>query len=64
ATGGASGHAHGQEQGHGHHVMQAPGARLTFMVTGEDEMPAGLYRLWCQFKHGGRVLTAPFTIKL
>lgn len=50
--------------GHGHHVMQAPGGRLTFMLTGEDEPPSGLYRLWVQVKHRGRILTAPFTLTL
>lgn len=58
ASGGTGGH------GHDHHVMQASGGRLTFMVMGQDEPPAGLYRLWCQFKHRGRVLTAPFTMTL
>ncbi|MNS31946.1 hypothetical protein D3C72_640160 [compost metagenome] len=50
--------------GHAHHVMQATGGRLTFMLMGEDEPPAGLYRLWVQVKHRGQVLTAPFTLTL
>jgi hypothetical protein len=50
--------------GHAHHVMQASGGRLTFMLMGPDEPPAGLYRLWVQFKHRGQILTAPFTLTL
>jgi hypothetical protein len=50
--------------GHAHHVMQASGGRLTFMLMGQDEASAGLYRLWVQFKHRGWVLTAPFTLTL
>jgi hypothetical protein len=43
---------------------QATGGPLSFMAMAGEVPPAGLYRLWCQFKHRGQVLTAPFTLKL
>ncbi len=58
----------------GHHAGAAPtvlrdeqsrgaGPTLTFMVH-DDIPPAGDYRLWCQVKHHGQVLTLPYTIRL
>jgi hypothetical protein len=58
-------HAHamgGHEAiGHAHHGMvmsEKPiGPQLSFMLMGDEVPPAGLYKVWCQFKHRGRVLT-------
>lgn len=49
--------------GHGH-GSHAAGGPLSFMAMAAEVPPAGLYRLWCQFKHRGQVLTVPFTLRL
>lgn len=59
-------HLHAADGTHanGRHTMEASGAQLTFMAMANDVPPAGLYRLWLQFKHRGRVLTVPMTLAL
>lgn len=57
-------HASDGSSSHGRHVMQAAGPQLSFMAMANDVPPPGLYRLWCQFKHHGRVLTVPMTLTL
>jgi hypothetical protein len=47
--------------GHGDHAAGGP---LSFMAMAQDVPSAGLYRLWCQFKHRGQVQTVPFTLRL
>lgn len=54
-------HGDGLEHGTG---SQGRGPDLTFMAMGDDVPPAGMYRLWGQFKHRGRVLTVPVTLRL
>lgn len=49
---------------HAGHGPQAAGGPLSFMAMAAEVPPAGLYRLWCQFKHRGQVQTAPFTLRL
>ncbi len=34
------------------------------MLEGDEVPPAGLYRLWGQCKHRGKVLTFPVTVRL
>lgn len=55
----------------GHHDDhgKAPGAGETgpgvmFMLHGDDVPPHGVYRVWLQTKHQGKILTLPYTFKL
>jgi hypothetical protein len=64
-------HMHAGHGGHGDHEAtvvrggdHGSDAPLEFMLSGKDVPPAGLYRLWGQFKHKGRILTLPFTFRL
>lgn len=40
------------------------GPDLEFYLRGDEIPPPGVYKLWGQFKHAGRVLTFPFVIQL
>lgn len=54
-------------EGGGHGGGGEPGATgpdLAFMMMGADVPAAGLYKVWMQFKHHGRILTLPFVIRL
>jgi hypothetical protein len=63
-----AGHDHGAGgPGHPGHPGQPGGGAgpdLVFMMEGHDVPPAGLYKLWGQFKHHDRVLTFPFVFQL
>lgn len=57
------GHDGGHPGGHGgHNGSPGAGPEVMFMMPGEDIPPAGVYKLWGQFKHKGKVLTFPFVI--
>lgn len=59
-------HAHamgGMDHGMMGHVM-AIGPTLSFMLMGDEVPPAGMYRVWTQFKVHGRVMTVPYTLQL
>lgn len=62
-------HAHamgGMDHGMMGHTMPmgAIGPTLSFMLMGDEVPPAGMYRVWTQFKLRGRVMTVPFTLQL
>lgn len=54
----------GNHGGHGWHKSggSKAGPDLMFMLGGGQAPSAGIYKLWGQFKHRGRVLTFPFVI--
>jgi hypothetical protein len=62
----AGDHGGGHGGGHGgHHGFRNSGESIVFMLHGA-EIPKehGIYKVWGQFKHLGRVLTFPFVIEL
>jgi hypothetical protein len=49
----------------GHQMtMGAAGPKLSFMLMGDEVPPAGVYKVWVQFKHRGRVMTVPYVLTL
>ncbi len=40
------------------------GSDLVYTMTGTNRMPHGVYKVWCQARREGRVLTFPFVITL
>ncbi|MNS34849.1 hypothetical protein D3C72_669840 [compost metagenome] len=53
-----------EDSGANTHAGTRSSGALSFMAMGEDVPPPGLYRLWCQFKHQGRIVTVPMTLSL
>lgn len=51
-------------EGGGHGGGTHVGPDVSFMVMGDDVPAAGVYKLWTQFKHRGRILTFPFVFKV
>lgn len=77
--GGSHGDEHGDgHNGHGgsgpvgshggghqaHAISTQTGPDLLFMISGQDVVPAGTYKMWGQFKRRGQILTVPFVFPL
>lgn len=59
-------HPGGHEHNHGEHKhdTKITSAKLQFMLMGEDVPSSGIYKIWFQFKHEGKIITAPFIIEI
>lgn len=57
-------HLHADHGGHLEDAGNHAGPDVTFMLMDPEIPPAGVYKVWGQFKRQGRVLTVPFVIQL
>ncbi len=43
---------------------EAAGPKIEFVLVGASIPPAGVYKIWCQFKHQNQIFTAPFVVQI